>query len=79
MIKHIFKKEWFNPLFYYILHYLKDNDIREIYVYGGSSSAKTHSILQALMIDGYYRNYSTLVYRKEQTAIKTTLKTNVRL
>ena len=74
MIKHIFKKEWFNPLFYYILHYLKDNDIREIYVYGGSSSAKTHSILQALMIDGYYRNYSTLVYRKEQTAIKTTVK-----
>lgn len=74
MIKHIFKKEWFNPLFYYILHYLQDNDIREIYVYGGSSSAKTHSILQALMIDGYYRNYSTLVYRKEQTAIKTTVK-----
>lgn len=74
MTTHIFKKEWFNPLFYYINHYLKDNDIREIYVYGGSSSAKTHSILQALMIDGYYRNYSTLVYRKEQTAIKTTVK-----
>ena len=74
MAKDKFKKEWFNPLFYYINHYLKDNNIREIYVYGGSSSAKTHSILQALLLDGYYRDYSSIVYRKEQTAIKTTVK-----
>ena len=73
-MKDKFKKEWFNPLFYYINHYLKNNDIREIYVYGGSSSAKTHSILQALLLDGYYRDYSSIVYRKEQTAIKTTVK-----
>lgn len=69
-----FKKEWFNPLFYYIRHYLRCNDIREIYVYGGSSSGKTHSILQALLLDGYYTDYSTLVYRKEQASVKTTVK-----
>lgn len=73
-MKDKFKKEWFNPLFYYLEYYLKQNEIREIYVYGGSSSAKTHSILQSLLLDGYYRDYSSIVYRKEQTAIKTTVK-----
>ena len=43
-------------------------------MYGGSSAAKTYSISQGLTIDGYANNYNSIVFRKEQSNIKDTIK-----
>jgi len=52
---------------------LANPDIRHIYVYGGSSAAKTYSIAQALLIDGEENDYSSIVFRKEQASINDTI------
>lgn len=72
--QHTFLATWFNPLYFHLNHYLKDNSIRKVMVYGGKSSAKTFSIAQFLLIRSYFESVSCLAYRKEQTSIKTTLK-----
>lgn len=72
-----YKSSWFNPIFYHINKYLGDGNIRRILLYGGSSAAKTHSTCQALCIDGYSKNYSSLVFRKEQASIKDTIKNEI--
>lgn len=59
----------FNPLFWHISKYLKDPNIRYIYVYGGSSAAKTYSIVQALQIYQMQHECNVMVYRKESTTI----------
>ncbi|MCB0446088.1 MAG: phage terminase large subunit, partial [Gelidibacter sp.] len=69
-----FKYEWFNPIYFHIRKYLSDGNIRRILLMGGSSASKSHSALQALSIDGYIKNYSTLIFRKEQASIKDTVK-----
>lgn len=69
-----YKYEWFNPIYFHVKKYLEDNSIRRILAYGGSSAAKSHSILQALATDGHRRNYSSLIFRKEQASIKDTVK-----
>jgi len=56
-----------------MLDALKNPDIRHIYVYGGSSAAKTYSIAQALLIDGENNDYSSIVFRKEQASINDTI------
>lgn len=63
----------FNPLFWHILDALSNTDIRHIYVYGGSSAAKTYSIAQALLIHGETNDYSSIVFRKEQASINDTI------
>lgn len=68
------KKEWFNPLYYHLLHYIKVPTIRKIMVYGGKSSAKTVTIAQLLCVKGHTESASSINYRKEQSTIKTTLK-----
>lgn len=69
-----YKYEWFNPIYFHIKKYLADKNIRRILTYGGSSAAKSHSILQALGTDGYRFSYSSLIFRKEQASIKDTVK-----
>lgn len=63
----------FNPLFWHIIEALNNPDIRHIYVYGGSSAAKTYSIAQALLMDGENNDYSSIVFRKEQASINDTI------
>lgn len=69
-----FKRTWFNPLYWHLLHYYDFPTIRKIMVYGGKSSAKTFSIAQLLEIKGLTEKSSALVFRKEGTTIKTTIK-----
>jgi PBSX family phage terminase large subunit len=60
-----FSKRGFNPLFWHILPLLRDPKIRYIKVEGGSSAAKTYTICQALLIDGFQNEYSSMVFRRQ--------------
>lgn len=70
----IFNKEMFNPLFWYLCKYTADHTVRTINIYGSSSSGKTHTICQFLAMDGFWSNYSSAVFRKEQAVVKDTIK-----
>ena len=63
----------FNPLYWHILSALRDDNIRFIYVKGGSSAGKTYSITQALCIDSLQRHYNSMVLRKVSSDIKDTV------
>jgi phage terminase large subunit len=63
----------FNPLFWHLRDALSNPDIRHIYMYGGSSAAKTYSVAQSLLLDGEINNYSSIVFRKEQASINDTI------
>lgn len=65
--------EIFNPIFYHLVKYLRSDKIRYIYVYGGSSAAKTYSIMQALSIESYMHKYNCYVMRKYSNNIKDTI------
>lgn len=73
-----FSKDWFNPIYYHIRKYMSDSSIRRIMIYGGSSAGKTHEICHALEIDGYFNNYSSIIFRKEQASIKDTIKNELK-
>jgi len=73
-----FKKVWFNPVYFHLRKYMADDKIRRILIYGGSSAGKTHEICHALAIDGYFNNYSSIVFRKEQASIKDTIKNELK-
>lgn len=70
----IYRKEWFNPVYYHLRHYLTDPNIRRVMIYGGKSAAKTFSVAQLLTIRCYSEKCSAIVYRKTSTSIATTLK-----
>lgn len=72
------KKDWFNPVYFHIKHYAEIPTIRRIMVYGGKSAAKTLSFAQFLSIVGYTQGISSILFRKEQTTIKTTIKQAVK-
>lgn len=69
-----FKRRMFNPLFFHLRRFLKDNSIRNICIIGGSSAGKTHTVIQSISLDGYQRKYNSIVFRKEQASIKDTIK-----
>ena len=68
------KKRGFNPVFWHVLWALTQGNIRFIDVFGGSSAGKTHSIAQALALDAFWNNYSAVVFRKELTTVKDSIK-----
>lgn len=73
-----FAKKNFNPLFFHLNKYMKDNTVRRILVYGSSSAAKTYSISQNLIIDGCInRKYNSIMFRKEGSNIKDTIKNDL--
>lgn len=41
----------FNPNFHHLREAMKDDDLRFIFLYGGSSSAKSFSVAQAILIE----------------------------
>lgn len=63
----------FNPNAFHLLKYLQDITIRFIILYGGSSSAKTFSVAQVILIFTLWEGSSTLVLRKVATSIKDTI------
>lgn len=60
----IFNNKLFNPLYWHIAQALRDPSIRYILVEGGSSAGKTHTMCQALLMDMYEHEYSTMVFRR---------------
>ena len=54
----------FNPLYWHVVEAMENEDIRFIFIYGGSSAAKTYSITQALINDALKNQFSCLSMRK---------------
>lgn len=68
-----FSYRWFNPLYFHLRKYIKEEGIRKIMVYGGKSSSKTFSIAQLFSILCYIDNASMFCFRKEGVTVRTTL------
>ncbi len=63
----------FNPLAFYLLWLMQDKSIRNIIMYGGSSSGKTYSMAQIILIFTMWEGSSTLIMRKVGASIKDTV------
>lgn len=59
----------FNPNFHHLKKALKDDDIRFIFLIGGSSSSKSFSVAQAILLFCLSNGYNTRVYRKTGATI----------
>ena len=59
-----------NPNAFYLLKYLQDATLRFIILYGGSSSAKSFSIAQSILIMTLQDGENTKVFRKVGSALK---------
>lgn len=59
----------FNPNFHHLKKALKDDDIRFIFLIGGSSSSKSFSVAQAILLFCLSDGYNTRVYRKTGATI----------
>jgi PBSX family phage terminase large subunit len=68
-----FNVELFNPNFWHCIDAMSDLKIRFIWLYGGSSSAKTYSIVQAILYDALYSGPDTIVFRKTDASIEKTV------
>lgn len=70
-----FSKRLFNPNFFHIIEEMKNQARRFIFPYGGSSSAKSYSLAQAILIYCcLIEGSDTLVFRKVSNTIKKTIK-----
>lgn len=58
------QKELFNPAFWLLRHHMDDPTIRYIYIFGGSSAAKTYSLCQQIILNCLTKGENTLVTRK---------------
>jgi phage terminase large subunit len=68
-----FSHHFFNPNFYHVQEAFNDVNIRHIYAYGGSSSSKTYSVAQALIIDLINNLSECIVFRKTAKSIGLTV------
>lgn len=59
-----------NPNGFYLLQYLQDATLRFIILYGGSSSAKSFSVAQSILIMTLQDGENTKVFRKVGSALK---------
>lgn len=59
----------FNPNFHHLKLALGNDDIRFIFMYGGSSSAKSFSAAQAFLLECISKGYNTMVFRKTGATI----------
>lgn len=63
-MRYQFSKRLFNPLYWILLAAIQDDNLRYIFVYGGSSSGKTYSIAQVLTMMAIQHAHSAMVLRK---------------
>ena len=59
-----FDEELFNPLYWHLERYMHDPNIRYIFIYGGSSAAKTYTVAQRVLIDSIIEHDRCMVLRK---------------
>lgn len=57
-------KKLFNPLYWILLWALRNDKLRYIFIYGGSSAAKTYSITQALTKEAAEAKAKSMILRK---------------
>lgn len=62
-----------NPVAFYLLHYMNDATIRYIYNRGGSSSGKSYSEAQSILIQTLIDGEDTLIMRKVGASIEKTI------
>ncbi len=73
MIEMVFSHKLFNPLFWHIRQAMHDGNIRYIFNRGGSSSGKSVSTAQAVILSVFSGEGSSLVIRKVGTSIRNTV------
>lgn len=64
---------------YFIIRELLKQGVSEFYIYGGKSSAKTVTVCQIIAVECMLRLQNALIFRKEGTLIKTTVKPSMKL
>lgn len=69
MDKKIISYKRFNPNFHHLRVALKNDDYRFIFLFGGSSSAKSFSIAQSITLECLEKGFNTMVYRKTGATI----------
>ena len=73
MIEMVFSYKLFNPLFWHIREAMHDKDIRYIINRGGSSSGKSVSTTQAVLLSVLSGDGSALIVRKVGASLKNTV------
>ena len=73
MIKKRLSYKLFNPNYWHIRKAMKDATIRYIIAYGGSSSSKSYSVAQSVLIDMMNSGDNTMVMRKVGASIKNSI------
>lgn len=68
-----FDHKLFNPNFYHAIKYLSDNSLRYLFFFGGSSSSKTYSLVQAIVLLTIQDGRNSLIFRKVSASIKKTI------
>ena len=68
-----FDRRLFSGNFYHVMRYLKRDDVRYIFAYGGSSSGKTYGIVQAIIIYTLRDAKNSLIFRKVLASIRKTI------
>lgn len=68
-----FNPELFNPNFWHLRDAMNNTQYRFIWLYGGSSSAKTYSTVQAILIDALENCVDTIVFRKTDASVEKTV------
>ena len=63
----------FNPNAFFLLQYMNDTDIRFLILYGGSSSGKSYSCAQSILVQTLLDGENTLVMRKVGASILKTI------
>lgn len=69
----IFSHKLFNPLFWHVRDAIRNEDIRYIFERGGSSSGKTVSTVQAILLSVLNGEGSAVIFRKVGASIKNTI------
>lgn len=59
-----FSKKLFTPVYWHMEKYMADEKIRYILIYGGSSAAKTYSMVQRVCVDSIRERDNVMVLRK---------------
>lgn len=67
------KKRLFNPIYWHIDEALKNENVRMLLLYGGSSASKTYSVAQWHAINSINRELNLFVLRKESVTVMTTV------
>lgn len=71
-------RKWVNPIYWEIDKYAKEPKVTEILIFGGKGSAKSFSVCQYIGLKSETRGKSALIFRKETSRVKTTIKKTMR-